>query len=65
MHDASQLVPEHAHIDEEMLSDMLHLMQDITGLAHHSCTKLVSNLHDKMRYVMHYCCLQFYLAHSN
>jgi len=47
-----------------MLSDTVRLMQDVTGVAHFPCTKLVSNLRDKTRYVMHYRCLQFYLAHG-
>ena len=50
------------YIVEEMLSDTLHLMQDVIGIAHFPCTKLVSNLRDKSRYVTHYRCLQFYLA---
>ena len=39
-------------------------MQDVTGVAHFLCTKLVSNLCDKTRYITHYRCLQFYLAHG-
>ena len=47
-----------------MLSDTLHLMQDVIGIAHFPCTKLVSNLRDKSRYVTHYRCLQIYLSHG-
>jgi len=54
LHDAYPLAPKHVHIDEEMLSNMLRLMQDVTGIARYPCTKLVSNLRDKMHYVMHY-----------
>ena len=43
---------------------MLRLMLDVTGDTHHLCTKLVSNLRDKMRYITHYRCLQFYLTHG-
>jgi len=42
------------HIDEEMLSDMLRVMLDVTGVGHYPCTKWVSNLHDKMHYVTRY-----------
>ena len=41
---------------------MVRLMQDVTGVTHFPCTKLVSNLRDKTRYVTYYRCLQFYLA---
>jgi len=64
LHNAYPLVPEHVYIVEEMLSDTVRLMQDVTGVAHFPCTKLVSNLRDKMRYVTHYRCLQFYLTHG-
>ena len=63
-HNAYPLEPEHVYIVEEMLSDTVRLMQDITGVAHFKCTKLVSNLRDKTRYIMHYRCLQFCLAHG-
>jgi len=56
LHNAYLLAPEHVHISEEMLSDTLRLMQDVTGVTHLPCTKLVSNLH--------YRCLQFCLAHG-
>jgi len=52
------------YIVEEILSDTLWLMQDVTGVTHFLCTKLVSNLRDMTCYVTHYCCLQFYLAHG-
>jgi len=32
------------YIVEEMLIDTVRLMQDITGVAHFPCTKLLSNL---------------------
>jgi len=64
LHNAYPLAPEHVYILEEMLSDMVRLMQDVTGVAHFPCTKLVSNLHDKTCYITHYRCLQFYLAHG-
>ena len=63
LHNAYPLVPEHVYILEEMLSDTVHLMQDVTGVAHFPCTKLVSNLCNKTRYITHYGCLQFCLAH--
>ena len=43
---------------------MVRLMQDITGVAHFPCTKLISNLGDKTCYITHYRCLQFYLVHG-
>jgi len=46
----------------EMLSDMLRLMQDVVGQTRQPCTKLASNLCDKMCYVLHFRCLQFYLT---
>jgi len=61
LHNAYPLAPENEYIIEEMLNDTLHLMHDVTGVAHFPCTKLVSNL---SCYVTHYCCLQFYLAHG-
>jgi len=64
LHNAYPLAPEHMYIVEEMLSDTVQLMQDVTGIAHFLCTKLVSNLRDKTRYITHYRCLQFYLAHG-
>ena len=64
LHNAYPLAPEHVYIVKEMLSNTVRLMQDVTGVAHFPCTKLVSNLRDKTRYVMHYRCLQFYLAHG-
>jgi len=64
LHNAYPLVPKHVYILEEMFSDTVRLMQDVTGVAHFPCTKLHSNLHDKMRYITHYRCLQFYLAHG-
>ena len=64
LHNAYPLAPEHVYILEEMLSDTVRLMQDVTCVAHFPCTKLLSNLRDKTRYVTHYRCLQFYLAHG-
>jgi len=52
------------HIDGNMFSNTLRLMYDVTGIVHHPSTKLVSNLRDKIHYVTHNCCLQFYLAHG-
>ena len=63
LHDAYPLATEHMY-NKEMLSDMLRLMQDVTVLAHHLCTNLVSNLRDKTRYVTHDHCVPFYLAHG-
>ena len=34
LHNAYPLVPEYVHIFEEMLSDTLRLMQDVTGVSH-------------------------------
>jgi len=64
LHNAYPLAPEHLTVDEEMLSDTLRLMLDVGGVVHQSCTKLVSNLRDKTRYLTHYRCLQFYLSHG-
>jgi len=63
-HNAYPLAPEHLHIDDDMLSDTLRWMMDETNTAHVPCTKLVSNLRDKTRYVTHHRCLQFYLKHG-
>ena len=63
-HNAYPLAPEHVHIDSNMLSDTLRFMMNETGVEHVPCTKLVSNLRDKTRYVTHYRCLQFYLKHG-
>ena len=54
LHNAYPLAPKHVYIVEEM--------QDVTGITHFPCTKLVSNLRDKMHYVTHYRCLQFSLT---
>jgi len=64
LHNAYPMAFEHMYIVEEMLSDTVRLMQDVTGVAHFPCTKLISNLHNKTRYVTRYRCLQFYLAHG-
>ena len=63
-HNAYPLAPEHLYIDDNMLSDTLRWMMDETNTAHVPCTKLVSNLRDKTRYVTHHRCLQFYLKHG-
>ena len=63
-HNAYPLAPEHIRIHEDMLSDTLRWMMDETSVRHVPCTKLVSNLRDKTRYVTHYRCLQFYLRHG-
>ena len=63
-HNAYPLATEHIRIHEDMLSDTLRWMMDETSVRHVPCTKIVSNLRDKMRYVMHYRCLQFYLRHG-
>jgi len=64
LHNAYPLAPKHVHIVEEMLSDTVRQMQNVTGVAHFPCMKLVSNLRDKTCYVTHYRWLQFYLAHE-
>jgi len=64
LHNAYPLAPEHVKIEESMLSDTLRFMLNETNTKHTSSTKLVTNLHDKTHYVMHYCCLQFYLTHG-
>ena len=56
-HNAYPLAPEHVLIKADMLSDTLRFMLDATDIVHHPCTKLVSNLRDKTRYVTHYRCL--------
>jgi len=54
LHNAYPRAPEHMYIVEEMLSDTVRLMQDVTGVAHFPCTKLLSNLRNKTCYVTHY-----------
>jgi len=49
LHNAYPLVSKHVYIVEEMLSDTVRLMQDVTGVTHFPCTKLVSSLCDKTR----------------
>jgi len=64
LHNAYPLAPEHISIDKDLLSDMMHYMLDKTSARHHPSRKLMSNLHDKTRYISHYHCLKFYLAHG-
>ena len=52
LHNAYPIAPEHMYILEEMLSDTVRLMQDVTGVAHSPCTKLVSNLRDKTQTII-------------
>ena len=64
LHNEYPLAPEHIQIEEEMLSDTHRFMLEETEVEHVPCTKLVSNLMDKTRYVTHYRCLQFYIKHG-
>ena len=64
LHNEYPLAPEHIQIEEEMLSDTHRFMLEETEVEHVRCTKLVSNLMDKTRYVTHYRCLQFYIKHG-
>jgi len=57
------LALEHVEIDDDMISQTLRNMLQETDTRHVPTSKLVSNLRDKTRYVTHYRCLQFYLAH--
>jgi len=63
-HNAYPLAPEHVEIVDDMISPTLRDMLRETDTRHVPASKLVSNLRDKTRYVTHYRCLQFYLAHG-
>ena len=63
-HNEFPLAPEHLEVTEEMLSPTLVEILEKVGLQHVPSTKLINNLHDKERYVTHYMCLKFYLAHG-
>jgi len=63
-HNAYPLAPEHVEIVDNMISQTLRDMLQETDTRHVPTSKLVSNLRDKTRYVTHYSCLQFYLAHG-
>jgi len=63
-HNAYPLAPEHVEIVDDMISPTLRDMLQETDTRHVPTSKLVSNLRDKSRYVTHYRCLQFYLAHG-
>jgi len=63
-HNAYPLAPEHVEIVDDMISPILRDMLRETDTRHVPTSKLVTNLQDKTRYVTHYRCLQFYLAHG-
>jgi len=63
-HNAYPLAPEYVEIVDDMISPTLRDMFRETDTLHVPTSKLVSNLRDKTRYVTHYKCLQFYLAHG-
>lgn len=53
--------PEHIPVTEDMLSPFNKMCQEKLGLKHTPCTKLIPNLHNKHKYVIHYRTLQCYL----
>ena len=61
-HNAYPLAPERLKVDKAWMSDNQHeLLQEMYGGASHEVEKLVPNLRDKTRYVLHYRDLQLYL----
>lgn len=62
LHNGLPLAPEKMHITEDMLSPYcLRLMKEM-GVSSGTCSKLVTTLRGKKRYVLHYRNLQLYLS---
>ena len=59
-HNDYTLAPEKMHITRDMLSPYQLNNFPVT----HGCEKLVPNLHDKTKYVLHYRNLKLYLKHG-
>ena len=53
--------PEHMEVKPEMLSPFSKMCQEKLGILHTPCTKLIPNLYNKKKYVIHYRTLQCYL----
>ena len=62
LHNDYPLAPEKITVREEMLSDYCRKIQKREGIKTGQVEKLVPNLRDKERYVLHYRNLQFYLS---
>ena len=62
LHNDYPLAPEKITVREEMLSDYCRRIQNREGIKTGQVEKLVPNLRDKERYVLHYRNLQLYLS---
>ena len=54
--------PEHVEVTEDMLSNFNTQCMEKLNLNHTKCTKLIPNLNNKEKYVVHYRALQCYMA---
>lgn len=60
-HNSYPLAPEKLKVKKEWMSNYQKSLMENLGTKALKCEKLLLTLHDKNRYVLHYCNLQFYL----